>query len=163
MPRAVRFKPSQAPSMSGGLLERAGVFYCRRRFRFCISNAIMNIFSTLWNKIFHSSTPSTQAKSSEEAHFVPTPLGTSQPQRADAIALLTEKAKHAGQKLNWRESIVDLMKLVGMDSSLENRIALAKELDYPGAFSDTAKMNVWLQEKVMDRLTRNGGQTPLQF
>lgn len=132
----------------------------------------MNILTTLFNKIFRSNTnppppvfanqppeESAASRTSGGAHFAPTPSGFSDdPQTVDAIALLTEMAK--GKKLNWRESIVDLMKLVGMDSSLENRVALAKELNYKGDFKDSAKMNVWLASQVMDKLTQNGGQIP---
>ena len=62
------------------------------------------------------------------------------------------------QKLNWRTSIVDLMKLLDIDSSLENRRGLARELGYTGSTEDTAAMNVWLHRRVMEDLRKNGGK-----
>ncbi len=63
-------------------------------------------------------------------------------------------------KLNWRTSIVDLMKLLDIDSSLANRKALATELGYTGAKDGSAEMNLWLHRKVMEELERNGGRVP---
>ena len=78
----------------------------------------------------------------------------------DIEAVLTAKAAQAGQKLNWRTSIVDLMKLVGMESSLAERKELAAELGYTGDTSDTATMNIWLHKQVMKKLAENGGKVP---
>ena len=64
------------------------------------------------------------------------------------------------QKLNWRTSIVDLMKLVGMESSLAERRELAGELGYTGDPTDSATMNVWLHRQVMKKLAENGGKVP---
>ena len=64
------------------------------------------------------------------------------------------------QKLNWRTSIVDLMKLVGMESSLSERKELADELGYTGDKSDTASMNIWLHKQVIQKIRDNGGQLP---
>jgi hypothetical protein len=64
------------------------------------------------------------------------------------------------QQLNWRTSIVDLMKLLGLDSSLDARKTLAGELKYPGSTEDSASMNVWLHKAVMDKLAANGGTVP---
>jgi hypothetical protein len=75
-------------------------------------------------------------------------------------AVLDAKAQHAGQELNWRQSIVDLMKLVGMDSSLTARKQLAAELGYTGDTNDSATMNVWLHRQVMQKLADNGGDVP---
>ena len=77
-------------------------------------------------------------------------------QRAEDI--LEQLAAENTQKLDWRHSIVDLMKLVHMDSSLAKRQELAKELGYTGDMNDSAKMNVWLHQKVMENLAQNGGQ-----
>jgi hypothetical protein len=63
-----------------------------------------------------------------------------------------------GPKLNWRTSIVDLMKLVDLDSSLANRSQLADELGYTGQKNGSAEMNIWLHRRVMEELERNGGQ-----
>jgi len=65
---------------------------------------------------------------------------------------LDASAAIAGEKLDWRNSIVDLLKLTHQDSSLEARKALAKELGYPGPFDGSAAMNIWLHQRVMDRL-----------
>ena len=78
----------------------------------------------------------------------------------DVEAVLTKMAADNGQKLNWRTSIVDLMKLVGMDSSLENRKELARELGYTGDQGDSAAMNIWLHKRVMKELAEHGGKVP---
>jgi hypothetical protein len=78
----------------------------------------------------------------------------------DVEAVLTGLADQAGQKLNWRTSIVDLMKLLGMDSSLTERRALATELSYSGDPQDSAAMNIWLHKQVMQKLAENGGKVP---
>jgi uncharacterized protein DUF3597 len=78
----------------------------------------------------------------------------------DVAAVLEKMAADTGQKLNWRTSIVDLMKLVGMDSSLENRKELARELGYTGDQNDSAAMNIWLHKRVMKELAAHGGKVP---
>ncbi|MBV9880611.1 MAG: DUF3597 domain-containing protein [Gemmatirosa sp.] len=79
------------------------------------------------------------------------------PNRETAEAVLASLAAKNPQKLDWQHSIVDLMKLVHMDPTLEARRELAKELGYTGDTSDTATMNVWLHEQVMSKLAENGG------
>lgn len=69
-------------------------------------------------------------------------------------------AKADTRKLNWDKSIVDLMKLLDMDSSLANRKALATELGYDGALNGSARMNIWLHKEVMRRFANNGGRVP---
>ena len=78
----------------------------------------------------------------------------------DVEAVLEKMAADTGPKLNWRTSIVDLMKLVGMDSSLENRKELARELGYTGDQNDSAAMNIWLHKRVMKELAAHGGKVP---
>jgi hypothetical protein len=78
----------------------------------------------------------------------------------DMTHVLDQRAASAGQPLNWRTSIVDLMKLLGIDSSLENRKALAHELGYTGDTGDSAAMNIWLHREVMRQLAANGGNVP---
>ena len=68
--------------------------------------------------------------------------------------------KQSNEKLNWKTSIVDLLKLLNLDSSLEARKSLADELHYAGDKNDTAAMNVWLIQEVMKRLSENGGKVP---
>ena len=73
-------------------------------------------------------------------------------QRVDMEKQLDDMAAKNPQKLNWRNSIVDLMKLVGMDSTLQERKALADEMGYTGDKNDSAAMNIWLHKKLMERL-----------
>lgn len=81
-------------------------------------------------------------------------------ERVDIEAVLDGMAAKNPQKLNWRTSIVDLMKLVGMESSLQERKELADELGYTGDKGDTATMNIWLHKQVMRKLEENGGKVP---
>jgi hypothetical protein len=78
----------------------------------------------------------------------------------DVAAMLDAKVAKLGHKVNWRESIVDLMSLVGIDNSLSERRALARELGYTGDLNDTAPMNIWLHKQVMRKLAENGGKVP---
>jgi hypothetical protein len=78
----------------------------------------------------------------------------------DVEAILTKLASENKEKLDWRKSIVDLMKLVGMDSGLAARKALATDLHYTGDSNDSATMNVWLHKEVMKKLAENGGTIP---
>jgi uncharacterized protein DUF3597 len=79
---------------------------------------------------------------------------------ADVTAVLTELASRSSEKLDWQNSIVDLMKLLKLDSSLAARKQLAHELHYDGDRSDTARMNVWLHQQVMNKLAAHGGKVP---
>jgi hypothetical protein len=81
-------------------------------------------------------------------------------EEVDVEAILSAKAAHQGQQLNWRTSIVDLLKLLDIDSSLQARKELAQELDYKGDTGDSASMNIWLHRQVMNRLAANGGKVP---
>jgi uncharacterized protein DUF3597 len=81
----------------------------------------------------------------------------------DIEAVLSQLQAKNPQELNWRTSIVDLMKLVGLDSSLENRKELARELGYKADTSDSAAMNVWLHKRVMQELAANGGKVPREL
>lgn len=85
------------------------------------------------------------------------------PPVVDVTAVLDDLAANQKEKLDWRRSIVDLMKLVGIDSSLAARKELAKELDYPGDTGDSAKMNVWLHREVIKKLAANGGEVPAEL
>ena len=80
--------------------------------------------------------------------------------QVDVEAILDKMAKEGDQKLDWKHSIVDLMKLVGMDSSITARKELAAELKYTGDTNDSAAMNVWLHKQVMKKLAENGGKVP---
>lgn len=78
----------------------------------------------------------------------------------DVAAILNDLASNNSQKLNWKTSIVDLMKLLDMDSSYSNRKDLAKELNFDGDMNDSASMNIWLHKQVMRELAENGGVVP---
>jgi len=78
----------------------------------------------------------------------------------DVFHVLNELAEKNPQKLNWQTSIVDLMKLLDIDSSLQNRKELARELGFTGDLNDSATMNVWLHKRVMQELEKNGGKVP---
>ena len=81
----------------------------------------------------------------------------------DIAAVLEKMAASNKEKLDWRHSIVDLMKLVGLESSLEARRELAADLHYTGDTKDTATMNMWLHKEVMRRLAENGGKVPAEL
>jgi hypothetical protein len=81
----------------------------------------------------------------------------------DIAAHLDKLQKESGQKLNWRKSIVDLMKLLKLDSSVKARKALADELKYPADKNDSAAMNIWLHKQVMTKLAANGGIVPKEL
>ena len=78
----------------------------------------------------------------------------------DIVPILEKAAAEKKEKLNWRTSIVDLMKVLDLDSSLGARKELAKELGYTGDTNDSAKMNVWLHKQVMIKVAANGGKVP---
>lgn len=78
----------------------------------------------------------------------------------DVAAILDAAVAKAGQKLDWRKSIVDLLKALGIDSSLSARKELATELGYSGDKGDSAAMNIWLHKQVLQKLAANGGAVP---
>jgi Domain of unknown function (DUF3597) len=131
----------------------------------------MGLLNNLMSKIFGHAAPAA-AKGPQTAAAAPTTSGiqaagaTSQPTAAaappvvDVAAVLNDMAKKNPEKLDWRKSIVDLMKLVGMDSSLGARKQLATELHYTGDMKDSASMNVWLHKQVLVKLAENGGKVP---
>ncbi len=90
----------------------------------------------------------------------PAPSAPAATGSVDVSAVLDAAVAKSGQKLNWKTSIVDLMKALGLDSSLEHRKELAKELGYTGDTSDSATMNVWLHKQVIQKLKDNGGIVP---
>jgi hypothetical protein len=128
----------------------------------------MSVFGELASKIFghgKSAAPASTAAPSAPAASAPAASAPASsapvmaaPNSERAEDILEQLAAQNPQKLDWRNSIVDLMKLVHMDSSLAKRQELAKELGYTGDMNDSATMNVWLHEKVMTNLAQNGGQ-----
>ncbi|WUR14150.1 DUF3597 domain-containing protein [[Empedobacter] haloabium] len=141
----------------------------------------MGILSNIFHKIFPSSHPAVQQKPATPAATpqaapatapaaaspaAPAPVAPAQQAapaamaEVDVEAILNQKAQSAGQPLNWRTSIVDLLKLLDLDSSLQARKELAQELHYTGDTGDSAKMNIWLHRQVMNKLAANGGKVP---
>lgn len=86
--------------------------------------------------------------------------GATAGETVDVETVLQQMDAQNGQNLNWRSSIVDLMKLLGIDSSLSNRKELAEELGYTGARDGSAEMNIWLHKATMRELAKNGGRVP---
>ena len=143
----------------------------------------MGILSNIFHKIFPSSQGAAQnssqaAPGAQQRAPQPTPAPASQPaqqpqaapaasapaaapmQQVDVEAVLNNMQQQSGQQLNWRTSIVDLLKLLGLDSSLQARKELAAELNYTGDTNDSASMNIWLHRQVMNKLAANGGKVP---
>ena len=94
------------------------------------------------------------------APSTPSAPGTTGGEPVDVAAVLTGLAEKNPQKLDWRHSIVDLMKLLDLDSGLASRKQLADELHYTGDKDDSASMNIWLHKQVMQKLAENGGKVP---
>ena len=135
----------------------------------------MGLLATLMGKILGKGAPSSQ---STTASATQPPTGGSSPSVAaanppagapapppvvDVTAILDGLASKSSEKLDWRTSIVDLMKLVGMDSSHSARLELAKELNYSGNTSDSAAMNIWLHHQVILKISENGGKVPSEL
>jgi len=137
----------------------------------------MSVFGKIMSAIFgHSATaaptggvaPPDAAPSSGGSAAAPAPSGaapsastpTAPPQSVDVAAIVDKAAAAKHEKLEWRTSIVDLMKALDIDSSLAARKELAKELGYSGDTNDSASMNVWLHKQVMAKLAANGGKLP---
>jgi Domain of unknown function (DUF3597) len=143
----------------------------------------MSIFGNIMSAIFHHAnatpapaSPTPSAPSTSPAPSAPStsptpsaPSASSSPAPGsttagsapvDVAAVLTKLAAQSKEKLDWRHSIVDLMKLLKLDSSLAARKQLATELHYTGNENDSATMNIWLQKQVMQKLSENGGNVP---
>lgn len=133
----------------------------------------MSIFSKIMDAISWKGTRPTQtgyvpkdaprptaapAAPTAQAPAAPAPATPAPVSQFDVEANLAEMAQ--GKDLNWRTSIVDLMKLLGIDSSLANRKELAQELGYTGALDGSAEMNIWLHRATMRKLAQNGGKVP---
>ena len=132
----------------------------------------MSVFGSIMNAIFGSKAGATPAGGGTSGGSAATPAGgaasggaTAAPASAPAqtvdVAPILDKAVAAkGEKLDWKHSIVDLMKALNIDSSLSARKELAKELGYTGDTNDSASMNIWLHKQVMSKLAANGGKLP---
>ncbi len=118
----------------------------------------MKLLSTLIHKVF-GGTPETGAGQTTPAPAEDNAPATP-PADFDVTSYLDGLAGAAGEKLEWQVSIVDLLKLIGMDSSLPSRKELAQELGYPEDMADSAKMNIWLHKQVMQKIASSGGKLP---
>jgi len=133
----------------------------------------MGLFNNLMSKIFsHASSapaaaPGTQTQSApgaaQQSQAPAAPATAVAPPVVDVTAILNNLAKKNPEKLDWQRSIVDLMKLVGMDSSFTARKQLAAELHYSGDPNDSASMNIWLDKAVLTKLAENGGKVPQEL
>lgn len=138
----------------------------------------MGLFKSIMNKIFHAGATAEapadarQPGQSTESRVAAgastgTPAGTGAANPAagtvDVAATLDGLAGKHAEKLDWRHSIVDLMKLLDMDSSLAERKDLAADLHYSGDTNDSAAMNMWLHKEVMHKLAENGGKVPAEL
>ena len=113
----------------------------------------MSIFGSIMGAIF--------GHGSAQASASPTAPPSAPPAQTVDVATIVDKAAAAkGEKLAWRTSIVDLMKALNLDSSLNARKELAKELKYTGDSNDSATMNVWLHKEIMMKLAASGGKLP---
>jgi 3-oxoacyl-ACP reductase-like protein len=135
----------------------------------------MSVFGSIVSAIFgskHAATvtapagsppPSSSAPPASPRPAAAAPAGAPSAQpvsKADVEAILAKLADEQDEDLDWKTSIVDLMKLLKLDSSLGARKQLAKELGYTGALDGSAAMNVWLQKQVMTKLAESGGKVP---
>lgn len=126
----------------------------------------MGILANIFAKIFPSSHPAatTTGPTTTPGGSTTVAAGTTTASPAmpqvDVHQVLTDMASKNPEKLNWETSIVDLMKLLGLDSSITHRKELATELHYTGDMNDSATMNTWLHKEVMRKLAESGGSTP---
>jgi hypothetical protein len=129
----------------------------------------MSIFGKIMSAIFGTkadAAPASGGSASSPASGSAAPAGgsssaTAAPAQSVDVAPILDKAVAAKkEKLEWRTSIVDLMKALDIDSSLAARKELAKELGYTGDSNDSASMNIWLHKQVMTKLAANGGKLP---
>jgi hypothetical protein len=125
----------------------------------------MSIFGKIMGAIFGSASaqPASGTDTAGNAQAAPIsgmPAGGAAVEQVDVEKVVSGMAAKKKEKLNWRTSIVDLMKVLDLDSSFKARQELAKELNYTGDMNDSAKMNVWLHKQVMNKLAANGGKVP---
>ncbi|CAN5281826.1 DUF3597 domain-containing protein [soil metagenome] len=132
----------------------------------------MSILGNILGGIFHHrddkappAAPTAPTAPQASAHVAPTPppvaaAPATPAAPVDVAGILDFKNSVRDEKLNWRTSIVDLMKLLGLDSSLDERKKLADELGYTGDKSDSATMNIWLHKQVVQKIVDGGGQLP---
>lgn len=123
----------------------------------------MGFFNTILAKLGIGAAQAATEDKVSEAASAPAPA-TAAISVVDVVAQLEERAKANPQKLNWRVSIVDLLKLLDIDSSLAARKELATELGCPAELmADSAQMNMWLHKTVLARIAENGGNIPSEL
>ncbi|WP_374547267.1 DUF3597 domain-containing protein [Rhodoblastus sp.] len=131
----------------------------------------MSIFSAILGKIFGTTPAKADPAAPAPAAPASTPAAAPAPDapatvpvdvaaKVDIAAVLDDLNEKNPETLDWRVSIVDLLKVLGLDSSLAARKELAAELKYTGDTHDTASMNIWLHKKVIDLVAANGGKVP---
>jgi Domain of unknown function (DUF3597) len=121
----------------------------------------MSVLGSIISSIFKHAGAAPATPSAAPAAPQAAPASTAKPAApVDVEAILTKLASQNKEKLDWRHSIVDLMKLLNLDSSLTARKALAEELHYTGNTGDSAAMNMWLHKQVMQKIAENGGKVP---
>ena len=123
----------------------------------------MSLFKDLMSKIFSRAPAAAPAAPQPAATGGTAVLEAPPAPVVDVAAILNKLAAATKEKLDWQHSIVDLMKLVGMDSSFGARRQLAKELNFTGDMNDSASMNVWLHKQVLRKLAENGGKVPAEL
>ena len=128
------------------------------------------MFISLMSKIFGQATPAPAAPNSPPAAVLAAASAPAAPSQSAAVAspvdvaaILDGLVAKNSERLDWKKSIVDLLKLVGMDSSLSARKELATDLHYSGDQSDSATMNMWLHKEVLKKLAANGGKVPAEL
>ncbi|MCZ7657002.1 MAG: DUF3597 domain-containing protein [Xanthobacteraceae bacterium] len=123
----------------------------------------MSIFGKIMSAIFGGSSAQAAPAAGATPTAAPgaTPSAAAEPaQRVDVEAVVAGYAANKKEKLDWRRSIVDLMKVLDLDSSLAARKELAQELGYKGKLDGSAEMNIWLHKQVMLKLEQSGGKVP---
>ena len=121
----------------------------------------MSIFGKIMSAIFGTKADATPGGSAPAPGSASGGGSTgSSAQSVDVAPILDKAVAAKGEKLEWRTSIVDLMKALDIDSSFSARKELAKELGYTGDSNDSASMNIWLHKQVMTKLAANGGVLP---
>jgi len=120
----------------------------------------MSIFGKIMGAIFGTSASAATPDATPAAGGTAPASGAAPMDSVDVAAILDKAVAAKGEKLEWKTSIVDLMKALDIDSSLSARKDLAKELGYTGDTSDSASMNIWLHKQMMTKLAANGGKLP---
>ena len=134
----------------------------------------MSIFGKIRDKIFGrrqqpapqptgAAAPGATPAAMPQMNPAAAPAAAAPAQPVDVDAVLAELAAEKGETLNYQSSIVDLMKLLDLDSSLANRKELAEELGYDGAKDGSAEMNIWLHKRVIEELEKNGGRVSAEL